>query len=525
VTDVPPPGAAAADAAAASVDPDEIVALARALIAARSENPGTTVDTAAARAGEVLSGLGAEPTIVRGEAGRPSVVATIGAGAGPSLAWNGHLDTVPAGSADTWSVPPFAGTVQDGRLIGRGACDMKGPVAAALAAAAALRRSGIGLAGSLTFHLAADEELAGWHGTKVLLERGLITQDAAIVGEPSDMAIALAERGGAWITATASGRSAHGSRPDEGVSAITTMARLLLRLPEALPDREHPLCGRPTVNAALIHGGSAPNVVPDRCTVDIDRRILPGETSPEEVLAPFHAVIDDIRREHPEAELEVEIREWTDAAETSPDSEVAAAVRTAAIADGGGAPPDVGFTGITDARFYINDAAIPALIYGPGSLSVAHTADEWVAIDDLVRAARVYARPFVGFCGAGLGAERPSPAILGGMAATVLTVTDTAARKVAALATKEGRTEPVLRIRVLTGGCSGFSYQLAFDDPAPDDHVIQGGDGVRVVVDPQSARIIKGSTLDLDEGLMGGGLKVRNPQAISECACGESFSI
>ena len=109
------------------------------------------------------------------------------------------------------------------------------------------------------------------------------------------------------------------------------------------------------------------------------------------------------------------------------------------------------------------------------------------------------------------------------MATAVLTVTDKAARKVAALATKEGRPEPVLRIRVLTGGCSGFSYQLTFDDPAPDDHVVPGGSGVRILVDPQSARIIKGSTLDLDEQLMGGGLKVRNPQAISECACGESF--
>ena len=107
----------------------------------------------------------------------------------------------------------------------------------------------------------------------------------------------------------------------------------------------------------------------------------------------------------------------------------------------------------------------------------------------------------------------------------VLDVTATAARKVAALAAKEGRTEPVLRIRVITGGCSGFSYRLAFDEASPDDHVIEGEAGVRIIVDPESARIIKGSTLDLDEHLMGGGLKVRNPQAIHECACGESFSI
>ncbi len=391
---------AAADAAAAAVDPDEILALARALIAARSENPGGTEDDAAAVAGDVLTGAGADPRTVRGDAGRPSVVATLGAAEGPALAWNGHLDTVPAGSADTWSAPPFAGTVIDGRLIGRGACDMKGAVAAALAAATAVGRAGVALAGSLTFHLAADEELAGVHGTQVLRDLGLLTQDAAIIGEPTDMAIGLAERGGAWITATSYGAAAHGSQPHRGVNAITSMARFLLRLPEALPDLEHPLCGRPTVNAALIEGGSAPNMVPDRCTVDIDRRIVPGETSPDAVLAPFRDLIDDLHREHPESDLRVEIREWTEAAESPSDASIARFARAAGAAETGTAPLDAGFTGITDARFYINDAAIPAIIWGPGSLSVAHTADEWVATQDLIIAARAYARCFVAFCGA-----------------------------------------------------------------------------------------------------------------------------
>jgi GNAT superfamily N-acetyltransferase len=178
----------------------------------------------------------------------------MGSGAGPTLAWNGHLDTVPVGSLDTWSVDPFAGEVVDGKLIGRGACDMKGPIAAALAAAAALGRAGVELRGTLTFHLAADEEHAGIHGTKVLWEQGLLTQDATIVGEPSELALGLAERGGAWVTATAYGKAAHGSQPHRGVNAITSMAGFLLRLPEVLPQIEHPLCGRPTVNAALIEG-------------------------------------------------------------------------------------------------------------------------------------------------------------------------------------------------------------------------------------------------------------------------------
>ena len=389
----------AADAAAASVDVEELLSFASALIGAPSENPGGTEDAAAAVAADILASLGATPEIVRGDEGRPSVVARLGDRDRPSLAWNGHLDTVPAGSTDTWTSPPFAGEIHDGKLIGRGACDMKGAIAAALASAAAIVRAGVPLGGSLWFHLAADEELAGIHGTKVLWERGMLDQDAAIVGEPTELQLGVAERGGAWITATAYGVAAHGSQPRRGVNAITSMARLLLRLEEALPDLTHPLIGGPTVNAALIEGGSAPNVVPDRCAVDIDRRLLPGEDDPAAVLAPFRRLIDEIRAEHPEVRIDVTIREWTDAAEASPDERIVRLARGAVAEAGGGLAAAAGFSGITDARYYLNDAKIPTVILGPGSMTVAHTADEWVTVDELAIAARAYARLFVGFLG------------------------------------------------------------------------------------------------------------------------------
>ena len=389
----------AADAAAAAVDVDELLGYARGLIAAPSENPGGTEDEAASVAAGILASLGTTPEIIRGDEGRPSVVARFGDRPRPSLAWNDHLDTVPAGTPDTWTSPPFAGEVRDGKLIGRGACDMKGAIAAALASAAAIARVGVPLGGSLWFHLVADEELAGIHGTNVLWERGMLDQDAAIVGEPTELQLGLAERGGAWITATAHGRAAHGSQPHRGVNAITSMARLLLRLEEALPDLTHPLIGGPTVNAALIEGGSAPNVVPDRCVVDIDRRLLPGEDDPAAVLEPFRRLIDEIRADHPEVRLDVTIREWIDAAEAPPDERIVRLARAAVAEAGGGPPAAVGFSGITDARYYLNQARIPTVILGPGSIAVAHTADEWVSVDELVAAARAYARLFVGFLG------------------------------------------------------------------------------------------------------------------------------
>lgn len=394
-----PPAVAVADALANAVDPDEVLRFAQVLIRTPSENPGGTEDAAAAVASELLSDLGAEPRVIRGEANRPSVVARIGDGSRPRLAWNGHLDVVPAGDPATWRHPPFGAEVVDGRLIGRGSADMKGAIASALAAAAAIRRTGVELAGTLDIHLAADEELTGLNGTKVLLEQGLLDQDAAIVGEPTDLQLALAQRGGAWIRATAHGRAAHGSRPHLGVNAITSMSRFLLRIQEVLPDLEHPLVGRPTVNAAIIGGGSAPNVVPDRCVVDVDRRILPGEDSRGQVLEAFERVAARIRAEHPEVDLTFELNQWTDAAEADPRSAIAEICRAAVRDVTGAEPRDTGMTGITDARYYLNDAGIPALVLGPGSLEVAHTANESVAIDDLVTAARVYARVFATFLG------------------------------------------------------------------------------------------------------------------------------
>lgn len=386
--------AAALDAVAAAVDPKQVVHFAQTLIGTPSENPGGTEDEVAEVVEGLLVALGATSRIVRGEAGRPSVVARIGDGGSPRLAWNGHLDVVPVGDPETWEYPPFGGEIVDGRLIGRGAADMKGAIASAFAAVAALGRSSVELGGTLDLHLVADEEMAGYHGTQVLLEQGLLDQDAAIVGEATSLDLGLAERGGAWVVATARGRSAHGSRPHLGVNAITTMSRFLLRIHEVLPDLEHPLAGRPTVNAATIEGGSAPNVVADRCVVDIDRRTIPGERSQEEVLEPFERLAASIRDEDPDADLSFELRMWLDAAEADPAWPISERCRSAIEGVLGRPSQDVGFTGITDARYYLNEAKIPTVLLGPGTLAIAHTANEWVEVDELVAAARIYARVF-----------------------------------------------------------------------------------------------------------------------------------
>jgi acetylornithine deacetylase/succinyl-diaminopimelate desuccinylase len=220
------------------------------------------------------------------------------------------------------------------------------------------------------------------------------------VGEPSELRIGLAQRGGAFVRAIARGRAAHGSTPQLGVNAIASIARLIPRLPEVLPDRAHPLVGRATVNPSVVAGGTARNVVPDRCELDIDRRTIPGEDSQAEVLEAFVRLGESIATEHPGVDLSFHMVDWVEAAETDPDTPIAAVCRSAVRDETGAVPPDVGFTGITDARCYVNDAKIPTVILGPGSLTVAHTANESVAVEELVAAARIYARIFVRFLGA-----------------------------------------------------------------------------------------------------------------------------
>ena len=207
----------AADAAAAAVDPDEVLRFARALIAAPSRTPAAPRTRPPPSPPRSSATLDASPRTIRSDAGRPSVLAAIGSGGRPRLAWNGHLDVVPAGAPDTWRTGgPWAGEVVDGRLVGRGAADMKGPVAAALAATAAIRRAGVELAGTFELHLAADEELAGIHGTQVLWDRGLLDQDAAIVGEPSELRWASPSAAGRGSRRPRSGRPRTGRRPTSG---------------------------------------------------------------------------------------------------------------------------------------------------------------------------------------------------------------------------------------------------------------------------------------------------------------------
>jgi len=293
---------------------------------------------------------------------RTSVIARRrGSGGGRSLLLNGHLDTVGVGGMEA----PFEPRVEDGRLYGRGAFDMKGAVAALMLAVADAPE----LRGDIVLTAVADEELAS-EGTEAVLER--VTADAALVAEPTDLRIGVAHRGFVGFEIETTGVAAHGSRPDLGVDAIVKMGPILVAL-ERLEQRlqggpRHPLAGTGSVHASLIEGGQELSSFPARCLLVGERRTIPGET--------VELVEEELRGIAGEAALRrIAARDPYEAPVEHP------FVQLAVRAAGGEVP--VGAPFWTDAAL-IAAAGIPTILYGPAGEG-AHAEEEWVDLASLVR--------------------------------------------------------------------------------------------------------------------------------------------
>jgi acetylornithine deacetylase/succinyl-diaminopimelate desuccinylase len=382
----------------AHVDADAVVERTQALVAVDTQNPPGDEREALGVCREMLEPFGAHFEEFEPMPNRASLLATVGdvSDERPTLLVNGHLDVVPV-HRPGWTRDPFAGEVDDGRLYGRGAADMKGGIAAAIEALAALERAGRELACNIVFHLVADEERGGALGTSALVAEGRVRGAACLVPEPTGLAVCVAERGLFTATITVHGRPAHGSEPRDGVSAVEKAAKVVLALHAAdFGGPAHELLGRPTCNVGMIEGGTGHNTVAERCTVVVDRRLLPGASS-QSAEAELRALIDAIGDTELQYDLDADV--FGEASELDRSHPFVADVRAAFVATLGREAPVIGMRFTTDARFVRNQAGIPAVVCGPGEIGQAHTNDEWVAVSQLVDAAALYAELYATFDG------------------------------------------------------------------------------------------------------------------------------
>lgn len=360
---------------------------------------------------------------------RPDVVGRKhGSGGGRSLVLNGHVDVVPAGDDADWTYPPFSGTVADGQVWGRGACDMKGGIVAALTAIRALDTARIELAGDLVVQSVVDEETGG-PGTRAAIERGHVA-DAAICVEPTDLQIMPVEGGLEWVRIVVRGKAGHAAlryqsvHAGGGAPAVNAIEKMHKILDAVLSlEREwgiykrHPLLppGITTINPGVMLAGSGggadgvPNVttavatIPDYCSLELDLKYLPNET-PARIREEFEAFIARIAAndrwlaEHP-PEIEWGIRGVSfPPAETAADHPLIETLSRQIAAVTSKPAKLSGFVAVSDIA-WLAEAGIPCTLFGPGQAQYAHAVDERIAIDDLEQGAEILARTAASWCG------------------------------------------------------------------------------------------------------------------------------
>lgn len=368
----------------------ELVRLLQALVGIPSVNPAMADNPAVAGElglAEFLAGdlkrRGFRVELLEVTPERPNVVARFGPEhPDRTILIEAHMDTQ---GVQGMTVPPFAGEVMDNRLYGRGACDTKGPMAAALHALDPETLALTADAGLQIVFVGAIGEERGNLGAVELVESGF-TADEALILEPTGLQIVHAHKGTCWFEVEVRGRAAHGSQPENGVSAILGAVRaieVLMRLSaEEQRARTNPLLGKSSTNVGVLRGGSAINVVPDRCVFEVDRRTLPGD-DPASFLARYREELKAMQVQGALTGFDVRVGKEPRPFETPSDSPMIARL-TSAIAAEGVVPAACGVGWYSDAGPFsrvIRDVAV----FGPGSIAQAHTADEYIELDSLAK--------------------------------------------------------------------------------------------------------------------------------------------
>jgi acetylornithine deacetylase/succinyl-diaminopimelate desuccinylase family protein len=372
------------------INPEEVVEFLQSLIQNRSDFPPGDCRLAIQVVADKLKTAGVHLKPFTRQELQPNLLAAFPSdGAGKCLMLHAHIDTVPAGERERWRFDPFSGTISDGKIFGRGAGDDKSSVAVQVMALISLARAGVQLDGSLQVVIVSDEESGGLNGTKWLHDEGILTSDALIVGEQTDNQVAIAERVACGIDLTVSGKSAHGAMPWAGENAVLKTAGALQWLRSdlfpRLQERNHPYLPPPTLNIGRIQGGIQWSIVPERCKVEMDRRLLPGENR-ETAVEEIRASLDDYSR-HVEP-LNYELYSSGEVANninTPPDDPFVTMANKTLFDLCRQDRALTGYAQTSDGRWFANDD-IPIIIFGPSKPEVAHAADEYVTVNQLIEA-------------------------------------------------------------------------------------------------------------------------------------------
>jgi acetylornithine deacetylase/succinyl-diaminopimelate desuccinylase-like protein len=375
------------------MDDDALIGLLSDLIAAESVNPAYPAPASGESAAVAIvesecRRLGLDTERQEVLPGRDNLIARLAVrGASRTLLFEAHTDTV---SLDGMGVGGLTPAIRDGRLYGRGACDDKGSVAAMIGALAILLERRSELRTNVLFVAAADEEYQFRGVLKYLERRDEIS--AGIVGEPTDLRLVIAHKGVVRFRITTRGLAAHSSAPDRGHNAIEDMADViaLLASTKRRLDLRHPdLLGSPTMSIGRIEGGTGVNIVPDRCTIEVDRRFIPGETA-EDALREIDHALASLAME-PGVRIEREDPFLVSPALDTPADAAIACVARETLSKFGLPTDPVGMAGGTDASKLWSLRRIPSIVLGPGPGQQAHTDDEYIELKQLTLGAHVYA--------------------------------------------------------------------------------------------------------------------------------------
>jgi succinyl-diaminopimelate desuccinylase len=393
------------------IDRGELIRFARDLVRIpsvfRPEDPDGNEARVARYVADYLDGEGFEVRTEEVSPGRPNVWAIWrGDRPGKTLLFEGHTDVVTEGRAEEWRHLPFGAELVGSRIYGRGSCDTKGNLAAAVMAVKAIKDSGIPFAGRLLLCHPVDEE-GMMSGIKHFIRGGHAEGvDGAVICEPEENQVCVAQKGAMRVEVTVRGRMAHGAMPSSGVNPVTRAARFVVAV-EALEKEEisrygeDPLLGYPSITPTVLlgpeRGEPQINVIPSSAYVALDIRTVPDQ-SHEKIVARLKGCLADLEAEDPDFEADLEIIEERPPTETGVDDPLARAVAAAYTQLTGEQPRYNGVPGATDGTFLHAWSGVSIVTTGAGDRTIPHHKDEWVDVDELLTTCQLYAATAVYFC-------------------------------------------------------------------------------------------------------------------------------